>query len=163
MRRIFNVGALASLVAAVVVAGFWVRSCWRIDQAMYLGSTGRAVGFYSGRGTLSLLVGTDSRPWPRGWAVRQSRVDIANFSRLWGRFAAGKKSGAWGWAVHIGIPYWLLAAAGFVVPAFWLRARLRDRTLPRIACPSCGYDLRGTPAGACPECGEAVREAGREA
>ena len=43
----------------------------------------------------------------------------------------------------------------------YVRSELRDeaarqgipqKTMPQ-ACPACGYDLRGNPAGSCPECG----------
>ena len=68
----------------------------------------------------------------------------------------GTYRGRW-YRAHV--PYWALIIGflGAGLPA--VRAEVaRRRRLRRVAagcCPSCGYDLRGTPHG-CPECGDAA-------
>jgi hypothetical protein len=52
------------------------------------------------------------------------------------------------------VPMWLLVIASGVLPAAWLRKRMR-RSGHHGLCASCGYDLRATP-GRCPECGTQV-------
>jgi hypothetical protein len=57
-----------------------------------------------------------------------------------------------GWA-HINIPLWIttLIFAICSYPAFV--AFRRRRRARHGCCPTCGYDLRGSPEGACSECG----------
>jgi hypothetical protein len=76
-------------------------------------------------------------------------------------FAPGLPVTVWRrqWAVVL--PCWFLAAATALLPARWtyLRRVRRRRRIAAGLCPSCGYDLRATPAaggallGRCPECG----------
>jgi hypothetical protein len=51
-----------------------------------------------------------------------------------------------------GLPWWLLFLLCVARPAVALRRRIAGRPRPPGLCPSCGYDLRATPA-RCPECG----------
>jgi hypothetical protein len=51
------------------------------------------------------------------------------------------------------LPYWLIASATSILPAWVLvRKLLRRRMRAKRLCPTCGYDLRATP-NRCPECG----------
>jgi hypothetical protein len=59
------------------------------------------------------------------------------------------------------VPDWFLLLLTAVLPAKWLarwgRARKLASREARGLCPSCGYDLRGTPE-RCPECGSPVNK-----
>ena len=49
-------------------------------------------------------------------------------------------------------PWWMLTLTGLPLPLAAALRRARARRPPAGLCPSCGYDLRATPA-RCPECG----------
>jgi hypothetical protein len=73
------------------------------------------------------------------------------------RYFTSGQMRAWVWGFMIvTVPYWLLAVATAIPPAFmtarFLRHSNRRRRIKAGLCPNCGYDLRATP-GACPECG----------
>jgi hypothetical protein len=63
------------------------------------------------------------------------------------------------------VSYWMLAVATGLLPAAWMVFRLLAivRQIKRVTrhlrqqCPTCGYDLRATPA-QCPECGAVSEE-----
>jgi hypothetical protein len=57
----------------------------------------------------------------------------------------------------VSVPLWMPLVLGGVAPGILLATRVRARRRRRLAsglCPTCGYDLRATPA-RCPECGTA--------
>jgi hypothetical protein len=57
--------------------------------------------------------------------------------------------------IRVVVPYWLLALAFAIAPAWRLWTRARRRAARRRGlnlCVRCGYDLRATPD-RCPECG----------
>jgi hypothetical protein len=52
-----------------------------------------------------------------------------------------------------GVPLWFLALLATILPIRWvISARHRSIQGRESLCPTCGYDLRATPA-RCPECG----------
>ena len=52
------------------------------------------------------------------------------------------------------VPLWAPLVATAVLPAAAAQRRITRRLRRRRGlCPTCGYDLRSTPAGRCPECG----------
>jgi hypothetical protein len=70
-----------------------------------------------------------------------------------GRQLTPDEGGRYLWRGWIQVPYWFVALASAVVPAYgaagWYRRRQR---LQAGVCRRCGYDLRAT-SGRCPECG----------
>ena len=61
-----------------------------------------------------------------------------------------------GWGLDPGVifvPLWIPLLL-IAVPTAWLF--LTGRRVPPGRCPSCGYDLTGTPSPTCPECGAAL-------
>jgi hypothetical protein len=59
------------------------------------------------------------------------------------------------------VPCWALVATACVLPAVWIRSRVRSgRRKRRGLCLRCGYDLRAS-GGRCPECGYAAPTATR--
>jgi hypothetical protein len=59
-------------------------------------------------------------------------------------------------SVRIAIPYWLPVLPLSAIVAWPVLQSFRQSRLRRAGlCPSCGYDLRGTPL-RCPECGTPV-------
>ena len=70
--------------------------------------------------------------------------------------ASADASGAFT-STHYIVPHWLAATLLAVLPMYTLTRLLRSkrrmrRRLANDLCPSCGYDLRGSPY-RCPECG----------
>jgi hypothetical protein len=85
------------------------------------------------------------------------RIGPIQYFRSDRRYFTSGQMRAWVWGFMIvTVPYWLLAVATAIPPAFfsmrYLRHRKRRRRINAGLCPNCGYDLRATP-GACPECG----------
>jgi hypothetical protein len=58
------------------------------------------------------------------------------------------------------VPYWFPAIVSAMLPALWLRHRIRRRRRRHSGqCSRCGYDLRATPD-RCPECGAVAPQSG---
>src|SRR4051812_40695598 len=62
----------------------------------------------------------------------------------------------------VAVPLWVPLLLALTPPALTLRARRRRRRLARVGlCPTCQYDLRGTPnSDRCPECGTPIARPG---
>lgn len=173
-RRLFNLAAAVSLLLLVCVVVLWVRSYWVADQFLFRG-TKNTGWIASDRGTMLLfhrarVSGEDDGTWMfRQTRPGQFQVFLARSSieYRWLQFRPAD------WRrvpVSITSPpplqtqssatltvalvaNWVLCLFGAILPAYWLVRHRRARRRARLGlCPTCGYDLRGTPD-RCPECG----------
>jgi hypothetical protein len=115
-----------------------------VDGALYLVSNpGRSRGEYPARWEY------DSAKLPLEIGIRLFRQ---NFGREFVGFGYLSTTGPFPLR-SIYFPHWFLALLFAILPALYLRGRLRShRRVREGCCPVCGYDLRATPD-RCPECG----------
>jgi hypothetical protein len=159
-RRLLTLAAVASLVLCVAICvvmywsfrapRFWVRES---DAAPHrYGDRGEARffrGYYLKHGRL----GWDEVRLTRAavgfsWFSRQSDDAPPEQDVLLGALGSGT-GGAGTWSVRL----WPFALALGVLPLIVASTYVRAARRARLGrCPTCGYDLRATPA-RCPECG----------
>ena len=161
-RRLFTVCSALSLVLCLAACVLWVRSYGAADS---LGAGGRhtAGGLVSSRGLLMFLLMTTSTPSsePPGVSYEVERPPPALDVPATGFLA--RRGFAWvrdpfppGFglpALIVTWPSWFAALVFAPLPAFAIASRCRALLRRHDGlCPTCGYDLRGTPD-RCPECG----------
>jgi hypothetical protein len=189
MRRVvrlaFTLCSVGSLVLGVAAGVLWARSYWvasEHEQTSWQGllRTQRRVGIFYGNFYLvrTELRFADNRQGRRfqGYVLRGDQKprpswshtplpptqDIRARNLLWP--FVERKSQVWPVFVQSFVvwyvPVWMVVLLTLVLPAYrapallrWLRYRA-----PGL-CPSCGYDLRGTPD-RCPECGAVAAQRG---
>jgi hypothetical protein len=176
-RKLFNLATAVSLVLCVAVAGLWAISyTGRIDlySRFFLGrydGDRRWLGYYLAGcdGQLSFeleQINYAARPTSKPvnrWSAEEAvglytpTMRVLPFEGKWGfHFANWYTPGPFGQlaVLRIGIPCWSLVLTTAPLPLFVLASRLAHRRRDG-RCPTCGYDLRATPA-RCPECGTAT-------
>jgi len=169
----FSVACLMLVVLSVVL---WVRSYWSADGITYnLGASWACVGVFTQPGLLAyvdssdLASGTTVNPAERGWRVgsRPHGALITSSRPMTSRLFPMKlivdrsptvspirREMIW----TVVAPFWLLVLLFLFgcAPGIWVcRRRLKLRRAG--CCPTCGYDLRASPA-RCPECGTVRRD-----
>ena len=179
LQWVFHSAAALSVALCVAAAALWVRSLGHTDgRELYLPG-GWRVGGHAVDGRLvagvDYLVEPDPLEAPpfQSWEVHRWHWSRAETHELvfYGPIAEPRVRlgplAVWNFDMYadggvaetwtVGLPLWAVAAAaGTVVPGWWLvRRRRLSRRRTRGLCPACGYDLRATP-GRCPECGTAV-------
>ncbi len=173
-RKIANIAGVTLLAAAVVLSVFWVRSQWRSDT-VYRQATPQAWSIASNDGGITLGRRNYDGLWLRdaNWRYQSGTVTGIGYGMQRWRFAGfarGDIQSSFGtgelaykfrddyWTV----PYWILVLVASAYPAFWIVGCIRRRVarvrVERGQCPSCGYDLRASPA-RCPECGKSAAPA----
>lgn len=143
IRRWVRWGGVAAMV---VIAGVWGASAFGF-VGIYLDQSGGFCGI--GSGVFAWSAGVPA-PGPSSWQLMVNLFPKELWPKVyWLPRLASPQPGNLSY-----VPLWMpwIVIAGFT---FWLfRA---DRLKAPHACPACGYDKTGLPAGApCPECGAAA-------
>jgi hypothetical protein len=176
LRIAFNVLTVLSLVLAVLVAGLWVRSYWRMDTVAWLGIIEQPektlqVGSYSAYGwvTFQLYTFDFGDPLYLGGHLQsatlpgdrwRSQLVDSGYSVRWDVYDYKQ------WPSGVKLPprtvlldgkitvrWWNLLLLAMLLPMTWaIRKYQEGQRLVGNFCPTCGYDLRATPD-RCPECG----------
>lgn len=141
---------LASVLLTVLATALWLGSV--VCSIYYVHAAGRTlelhVGVWSGCAGFDYFDPSTTGaygPTPRGWniAIRQGPMQ-------WWPDWNWVSSGSGTFLGRLLLPLWILGSPVVGVVA-WLW--LAKRHCATAACRTCGYDLRGLPAGAvCPEC-----------
>ena len=177
-RRLFNLAAAVSLVLFLATCVMWVRSYHNWDSVHYCTEINRAsdqtyYACHSDEGTISFHLAFLSKaavswaPWAAGFRVEtRPVVDPVTAERYLKsiahdgvyRFGFGfvrRPILGGGDLSAVFVPHWCIAlvCAVGLVPQLVVSQRDRVRRHHK-RCPTCGYDLRATPA-RCPECGTA--------
>jgi hypothetical protein len=176
LRWAVNGATVVSAVLFVAVCVLWVRSYWVWERWFAcrepVGATQWTTDGYSARGTLGVSLtradGFSLSSAPREGRGLHSEDDLRRVPKTpaWPGFRLGKESDVLTWDYTASVPpvrttwlavvpYWFFAAAMAALALLGLRhtrRRMRRLRLAAGLCPSCGYDLRATPA-RCPECG----------
>lgn len=173
MRRKFTVTCALSLLLCLLIMSLWIPSYRRGDSLLFSRRASNRVAITYGVGSqsgsvvlvVSQVTGVDASVPVNRWDVFETDLSAALPRHLWERigFAGLHQEASFagiGMTVSftgIGLPHWLVAVIFAVLPAQWLRRRLKDgrarRRAAAGACPACGYDLKGNASGVCPECG----------
>jgi hypothetical protein len=145
-RILFDSVSLLSLLVCLSTAAMWVHSYWGVAGDVVVSGRkwhwasldGRFVVHNAADHFLNTLerMGIDPQKFAVGQPIQppQRRPEPMKL-------------------VQIRIPYWPVVIASAVLPLIWFHGWRRRRAERHIGrCPTCGYDLRGTPD-RCPECG----------
>ena len=171
--RIRGVATFISTLLLVTTVILWLRSCWRADIGGLLLHQGRVQAAASCRGKVYFFFSDLQLGEERAWTLDAESGDPDEFLRardgllvfpaldrvaLGFRLAKAPPKAMWVPATYwiVVLPHWFITIVFAILPAVWLRHRLRlRRRVKRRLCRRCGYDLRFS-AGRCPECGEAI-------
>jgi hypothetical protein len=180
-RRLFNLAAGVSLVICLATVVLWARSYFKWDRGFLCGSVEndaqRVLDFWSQRGHITIKL-TRTEGFSQSMATKprqgaslfsdslrdawtpQASVGFLLDSEVSYRsfdYTATVKPRDTTWTVVV--PHWFGAALMAVLPFVCLwRWRAEQRNAIAGLCPTCGYDLRATPA-RCPECGTIPNDA----
>jgi len=185
MGRLFRIAVVCSSALCLVVLFLWVRSYWRMDKFVWLGSGDKNTvwnNVCAACGEVQVerrcLVNDIFRDWGIktgfsstqlttkttliGW-VDEPRSD-GTFVRPNGLIWSFRFAGFDGFAERgtngadwmAVVPLWFPAALTAILPGCLLyRLRRARRRAAKGLCQRCGYDLRSSPE-RCPECGSPV-------
>ena len=178
---LFNGMAVLSLMLCMATVGLWVRSYWRQDQIAFFPKPSSTCFLGDWRGRVELTRQYVSPAVPSGWGASTSNFGTVGEFKQTGWVRGGSSFDPhfiaphafyFGHTENLGyaiissmritqsfdiwaLPFWLIALAFAMTPAFLGLSTLRNsRRSRRGLCASCGYDLRATPD-RCPECGTA--------
>lgn len=176
-RRLPTLCSVISLLLCIALSALWVRSYFHVDRAYRLrpvvtrdGEGWSALGGWSDGGKLTLarqvtgvwLICTQSEQAKNGaWGWHWHTYPYEhrpNDGGLLGKLGFQYESLGPGMQFerhwYVGAPHWFLILLLAALPVARVTSKLhRRRRIRHGLCPSCGYDLRGTPD-RCPECGQ---------
>jgi len=174
-RWLFSFAAALSLLLCVATIALWLRSHRIVDEIHYASHDESNLarfesGIWSGRGTLMWFrcapgpansnytpttpLGPSYR-WHEPWEAGDVRSKIRHGGVLRVGFGHWRDPIAADFdpTQIVALPHYLFVFIFAVLPAARMITLRRERRRRRAGlCPSCGYDLRGTPD-RCPECG----------
>jgi hypothetical protein len=149
MRRLIrwalNLAAAVSALLCVAACVLWARTFTRPQLDFFVISEGRSYGVGTERGGVIGFLQQERQFY------RENDADDVQLRNLGFWYLRITSDGMRRW--NLVLPLWFLATGAAAVPTGRLLWRLAARRKVRLGlCPSCGYDLRGTPD-RCPECG----------
>jgi hypothetical protein len=174
LHHAFTLSSALSLLLCIATCFLWPRSYRWSDQFIWTHPRGqRSILSNDGHLFLSLFRADWSRQPQNTLGLRYQRdtsfpTSAAIFGRLYVYPDPRNLTVTWNGAgfgyqkflrydgvrnISFAAPFWSIALATVLLPVAWITRRLRSRRRhgPGL-CPSCGYDLRASPA-KCPECG----------
>ena len=142
-RKLFNLGALVSLMLCMVTVALWAISYRRTSTAAYADPI--RLGFHFGRLNIGSMGGEiELEMW-------KPVPFIGEYYRpRWGGFGFTNTR----FVLWMSVPDWFIATITLMLPAYWIIRRVR-RHQPGF-CTVCSYNLHGNTSGVCPECGMAI-------
>jgi hypothetical protein len=140
VRILLNAATAVSLVLCAATVAVWCRSLFAQDTLRFVVQHNA----YGSDAPTELITGAEP----------------LSFSWLFLRIGWGERDPN---ATEYWLPHWLPFAVFALLPLRWgweMRRHRRWAECARLGvCPTCGYDLRATPA-RCPECGAEAASAG---
>jgi len=170
LRRAFNFATAVSAVLFVATCVLWGRNDEFSDSVNFhwpkgLATTGTVAEGFAVAVRWSKVTIPYAGPRFKIGSIKREGMSDLKYSilngggtyREWGGFIVISYARNGGGVRAIVAPGWFMAAIFSLPIAAWLIDSRRNRKLLRLRlrvglCPSCGYDLRGTPD-RCPECG----------
>ena len=172
-RRSVAVLSVVSLFLCVATVALWARGYLGTDflhRDKQIRGRYQRVALVSSRGVVAFA----KKDYGQEHASPSEDIAGQTEWEVWGRTSEGYlrhrrfgfgyqyDSEATGIEVMIQFPWWPFTMILSVLPAIWLRLRLRHRraTQRRIRgqCSACGYCLAGKTSDVCPECGTPVAD-----
>jgi hypothetical protein len=184
-RQLFNLIAVASLVACAATGALWARSFWKTD-GFYRSTTHYDHFLASSHGCILINGDEDTKYGLEEFTPGSGYESLNTPYRVWSpdptdpglrwnyAFIGFTVAASRGALVHrgsgaaqavvffpaqweISVPDWALVLLTAILPAIAVRRMRRDRHITGH-CHRCGYDLRATPE-RCPECGTVAASA----
>jgi hypothetical protein len=154
-QRLFQFGAVVSLILFLAAVALWVRSYFATDRICRRIPPGPITCVLSSVGQIGVMQWEQSADTHDFRGLKYDSSMPEPITRYFPR-----QRGSLGFGHYPGppttltvIPHWALVLMTAVSPAVWIIRKLRiRRRIRRCVCQSCGYDLRATPD-RCPECG----------
>jgi hypothetical protein len=128
-RKLRIVWSVAFAIAALAVAGLWVRSHWYLDECWVSSGPTRAFGVFSAKGSVS-IARQERKPNSSNYVVGYNYLDIDQCTLAAARAILGFGVGSDSDTSFVRVPGWFAAALfGVFAATPWLRWRFSLRTL----------------------------------